>query len=408
MRKVCIVTNRHLSYNPRVLKEADALYAAGYEVSVVTINGNGSLWVFDQELMRTRKWKLQTVNFRREPLSEKINWFLLSLKQQIFHRLYAVTGKFGIAERVVNKTYDPLTRLAKKEGADLYIVHHAEALGAGYRAASANGARLGFDAEDFHTGMNEPADRTWEDDIMAFLEKKYLPRCDYYTAASKGIAEAYRSAYRIDLPTVVLNVFPREHLPAIACNEPVRFYWYSQVIGPGRGIEGLLEAAGRIGSSFKIHIRGDWYSESYRATLEGLVKGTGLEEKIVFHPPIPAEDIIKDGSRFDVGLALEMSVPVNRDLCVTNKVFSYLMSGLALIGTDTYGQRDIFSHFPDAVRIVRIGDTGDLETAMRSFIDFPDRLLKAKTAARNAANGEFNWESESEKLLRTVRDVLNQ
>lgn len=38
--KVCIVTTRHISCNPRVLKEADTLDATGHEVTVVAVNNN--------------------------------------------------------------------------------------------------------------------------------------------------------------------------------------------------------------------------------------------------------------------------------------------------------------------------------------------------------------------------------
>lgn len=34
---ICIVTSKHISYNPRVVKEADALTKAGHTVIVVTV-----------------------------------------------------------------------------------------------------------------------------------------------------------------------------------------------------------------------------------------------------------------------------------------------------------------------------------------------------------------------------------
>ncbi|MDQ6610363.1 MAG: hypothetical protein M3Y85_11140, partial [Bacteroidota bacterium] len=54
IKKICIVTTRHISYNPRVLKEADAFFKKGYAVSVVTINNHNDQNKFDQKLMSTR------------------------------------------------------------------------------------------------------------------------------------------------------------------------------------------------------------------------------------------------------------------------------------------------------------------------------------------------------------------
>ena len=71
VKKICIVTTRHISYNPRVLKEADAFFSRGYEVSVVTVNNHHDQRRFDKELMQTRAWNLVTVNFRKEVSSEK-------------------------------------------------------------------------------------------------------------------------------------------------------------------------------------------------------------------------------------------------------------------------------------------------------------------------------------------------
>jgi len=188
---------------------------------VVTINNHNAQWKFDEDLMRSRKWKLETVNFRKG--KENIRWIWLSLKQKLFARLSGITYRFGVAERSINKAYDGLTRLAKKEKADFYLVHHVEALGAGLKAARYHKAIFGFDAEDFHSGMNESAVPSSTDELIAYLESKYLPSCNYMTAASKGIAAAYREKYRIPLPKVILNVFPWEDLLAREVKGPVRF-----------------------------------------------------------------------------------------------------------------------------------------------------------------------------------------
>ena len=35
-QRICLVTSGHLSTNPRLVKEADALFSAGYEVSIIS------------------------------------------------------------------------------------------------------------------------------------------------------------------------------------------------------------------------------------------------------------------------------------------------------------------------------------------------------------------------------------
>ena len=408
MTKICIVTTRHISYNPRVLKEADALSAAGYEVVVVTVNNTDSQAAFDEELMRRRSWRWRTVNFRKERAGERRYWLYLSLKQRVFLVLSRVSYRGGIAERAAEKAYDALTAMAIDEKADMYIAHHAEALGAAYRAARRNEARFGFDAEDFHTGMNETGTVSAQDKLVEYLETNYLPRVTYMTAASKGIGEAYRNKYGVKLPLTILNVFPYEELPAGDVSEPVKFYWYSQVIGPNRGIELLLEAASMVRLPFEIHLRGSLQNVAYRDKLKELCGSSGLWERLVWHEPILAERLIREANRYDVGLALESDISFNRNICVTNKTFAYLMSRLVLLGTDTEGQKDIFSHFPDASRICRMNNATELAAGMEYFIGHRDLLMAGKKAAGKAVRDTFNWEMETQKLLRYIKEALCQ
>lgn len=406
MKKICIVTTRHISYNPRVLKEADALDAAGYQVVVVSVCNDGRLAAFDEELMRVRKWKLRVVRVRKERVAERRYWLYLSIKQRVFLLLAKIGFGGGIAERAAEKAFDGLRRMAGAERADLYIVHHTEALGAGYAAARDNKAYFGFDAEDYHPGMNGATAAA--NKLIGWLERKYLPYCDHLTAASKGIGEAYRDNYGIRLPEVILNVFPPEELPVRTPGNPVRFYWYSQVIGPNRGIELLLDAASRVALPFEIHLRGSLYSEEYINGLRERCGDSGVWDRVFLHEPILAAQLIADANQYDVGLALESDTSINANLAVANKIFAYLMARLFIIGTDTYGQRDIFSHFPDAVRIFDMHSAEELADAMRSCIVDRAAVEAGKRAAGRAAERCFNWDLESAKLLRSIDHLLKK
>src|SRR5690606_9054667 len=125
-----------------------------------------------------------------------------------------------------------------------------------------------------------------------------------------------------------------------------------------------------------------------------------------FHEPILSEKLILNANQFDVGLALETDISTNRNVCITNKIFCYLMAGLAIIGTDTFGQKDIFRHFSNAVKECKMNDVEELAKSMQYFIDHPDKLEMAKNAARQAALQEFNWEAESKKFIKTIEGIF--
>jgi len=407
VKKICIVTTRHISYNPRVLKEADALYNAGYSVVVVTINNHHLQRQFDEELMKERLWSLVTVNFRKSVKGEKMKWLKLSLQNKILGQLRRFSLKYGIAEMVADKAYNSLRKKAIDEKADLYIAHHAETLGIAYSAAQINKAKWGFDAEDFHSEMEDSYSHCAEKSLIEFLENKYLHRCDYMTASSKGIGEAYKKKYNLVQDfTVILNSFPVVSIQIKPISNSIKFYWYSQVIGPTRGLEQLILACGKLKGQFELHLRGTIQSDSYKSLLLELADKNGVQDKIYFHKPILADQIIPNAVQFDVGLALEYETSLNKKFCVANKIFAYLMSGLAIVGTDTFGQKDIFKYFPDAVKLCQMENADDLAKAMQYFIDYPEQLELAKKSARLAAEQEFNWEMESYKFLKTIEGVL--
>ena len=407
MKKICIVSTRHISYNPRVLKEADTLHNAGYSVVVVTINNHHLQSRFDEELMKERSWSLRTVNYRKSVKKERMRWLKLSLQNKILGQLRKISLKYGIAEMVADKAYNSLRKIAIKEKADLYIAHHVETLGIAFSAAKINNAKWGFDAEDFHSEMEDSYSHSGEKKLAEFLENKYLHQCDYFTASSRGIGEAYKKKYNLKQHfTVILNSFPLVPLHIKQVNYPIKFYWYSQVIGPTRGLEQLIIACGKLRGHFELHLRGTIQNESYKSLLLKLAIENGVQDKIYFHEPILAEQIISNAVQFDVGLALEYETSLNKKFCVANKIFAYLMSGLAIVGTDTFGQKNIFTHFPGAVKICKMDNSIDLAKAMQYFIDYPDQLEMAKKSARQAAEQEFNWEKESSKFLKTIEGII--
>ena len=152
--KICIVSSKHVSYNPRVIKEADALSSAGHGVTVVTVCNNYAQAILDQGITTSRSWRLLTVKSRRQGGGgiEHFRWLCFGIRQRLFSGyLTRLTLGNGVAERAQGREYPELLRLACSVMADLYIAHHAECLGAAYTAARRHNARFAFDAEDFHS-----------------------------------------------------------------------------------------------------------------------------------------------------------------------------------------------------------------------------------------------------------------
>jgi glycosyltransferase involved in cell wall biosynthesis len=305
--------------------------------------------------------------------------------------------------------YPELARCAARESADLYIGHYPAGLAAAAHAAGTHDALLGYDVEDFHVG-ERPDD---EDRIrrIDFIERRYLPECAYVTAASEGIAEAVAERYHVPTPVVVYNTFPKTERSALngevndRDGEALSLYWYSQTIGLDRGIQDAIRAAGRLDVPVQLHVRGS-LSDEVRRTLTSLAEESGGAETLYFHEKVPPDELLARAAEHDVGLALEQGHTPNRKICTTNKLFRYMLAGLAIAATDVPGQRTVLGDESAFSGLYPPGDAEALAGILRQWTD-RNRLNAAQSAALRAARERWNWETESQKLIDTVNALFD-
>ncbi len=402
--RVCLVTTGQPASNPRLVKEADALADAGYDVHVVAAYSGDWAVDADRALARSRQWSQTFVDWRLASAP----WVFWA--SRLRHRAAQLTAPWvnapTAADAAVSRVSSELGRAAMRCLADLYIAHNLGALPAAWRAARRHGARLGFDAEDFHSGQRARGDRMRA--VIERVERRYLPECDYVTGSSPGIADAYRESCDVAAPQVVLNVFPRLLRPSAppprSLSAPVTLYRFSQTIGPGRGLEDIVRALGRVPAGrAELHLRGHWAS-GYETAIRRLAAASGVaDELIVVHPMAAPDEMVRRSATYDVGLALEPGDTDNNDLSVSNKLFTYLLAGQALIATETRGQRWLLDQIPGAALSYAPGDVETLAAHLRRWIESRGTLTAARRAAWLAGETRFNWDVEREAFLNIVR-----
>jgi glycosyltransferase involved in cell wall biosynthesis len=306
-----------------------------------------------------------------------------------------------------------LRAAAFRVDADLYIAHYSGALAAAGEVARRRGRLLAFDAEDFESGYYEYKSGPREiDRLTEDIEREYLPDCCYVTAASAGIGAAYAAKYGIAKPTTVLNVFPRSERP-LAFREtnakaPLKLHWFSQTIGGDRGLEDVIGAMAMLQDcKVELHLRGRCVF-GYHEELLRFAKKQGMDPvTIKFSPPAVSEEIIRLSAEYDVGLALEKAASPNRDLCLTNKIFSYLLAGNAVAATSTTGQKAIVEKLGAGGLLYQSGDCESLARGLRVWHDDRSKLEQARREAWSLGTSTFNWDLEKKKLAEVVDSVLS-
>lgn len=405
-KTICILTGAHLCHNPRVIKEATTLSMAGFNVIVL-----GAF--FDEELKRRDLLLLEHATYRFVPV---VDWTLESGKRSL-SRLTSRFGrfahqKFGIENTwQLGNSYPFLKRAAMQTSADLYICHMEQALviGASLRRS---GRRVGIDMEDWHSeDLSAPERLTRPVKLLRRLEKYLLSNGEFSVCTSQSMAGSLAATYRCKRPQVVYNTFPwaerntldHQRKDKAATGRP-SLYWFSQTIGPGRGLEDLVAALPSLPQELEIHLRGhpspgymDWLASRMPAD---------WQKRLFLHDPVHNTEILSRISEHDIGFAGEQPESRSRNVTVSNKLFHYMLGGLAVVASDTAGQREIAADVTEGVRLYQAGDALSLSREINRLLDSTNALEAAKAASLHAAEVKYNWEIESAKLRELVTSAL--
>ncbi len=405
--RVTLVSSGHLASNPRLVKEADALAEAGYRASVVAVQHMGQLSKLDAGLVRARSWPLVTVSFDPRVRPWLNAWS--GLRNRACRGLPEWTWPLT-ATRAVGRVAPELARAAGEVESDLVIAHNLAALPAAASAARRRGARLGFDLEDFHSGelAATPANRK-AIRLLEWLERRFLGRCDYLTAASPGIAREYAVKYALREPTAVLNVFPLSEAPPTRrppdATPGPSLYWFSQTVGPERGLEDAVDALAKTRTPAHLHLRG-LPAAGYPERLRERARRLGVSDRLHFLGLAEPGEMVRLASAYSAGLALEQPVNRNREICLTNKLFTYWLAGIPVIASGTEGQEEACRGFEDAAALYPPGDSAAMAEAIDRVLSDPAGLERRRQAAWDLGRNRFNWDREKGKFLQLVADVL--
>lgn len=409
-QRICLITPGHLSSAPRIVKEAEALQDAGYDVHLVSSSHYAPVEPLDQPILRRATWKNIRVRTAAGPQA-----FLRRLRRRWLRRFRPPVARLSLRQALL--LHCPgLSRLmaaAADTRADFFHGHCVAGLAAAAQAAALRGVPYGFDAEDFHEAETVEVERDpFEGAIVRHIMGACLCGAKLLTAASPLIAAEYRKTRGVEME-VLLNVFPLRHALAeppparrISPATPARLYWFSQTVGPGRGLERMFEVMARMQTPVELHLRG-FASDDNAAWLGGRAAQAGVARSLVFHPPASPDEMVRLAADAELGLSLEESRPRNRDLCLTNKIFVYLLAGIPQLLSQTTAQAAFAPELGSAAILGALERPAELAVRLDDFLSDADRIRAARQHAWHLARTRLCWEVEKNKLLVAVRRALS-
>ena len=259
--RICLLSPAPIWVNPRLVKEADALHEAGYDV-VAGYRADGPT-DRDDAILTGKAWRWHRIDVARE--RHPFAWMRSAVRQRAAEGIVRAGVRSARAERAAYCRGDAvLTRWAAAQHAALYIAHTQPVLAVAAAAASARGVPFAFDCEDLLAEEAADGGRApWRQRMITHIERRFLPRAAYVSATSAPMAEYLSGRYGLRTTRVWHNCFPAAAAAALrgpadrpAPTGPVELAWISATVGPGRGLEDIFAAVPKLGG--RVALRSVW------------------------------------------------------------------------------------------------------------------------------------------------------
>lgn len=250
-------------------------------------------------------------------------------------------------------------------------------------------ARVVYDAHEIYASA-EPDPPRAHLFVTQWIERVLARRCAAVVTVSEPIAEELqrelglrrRPAATLNAPNVVDGVAVGAHggrLRAI----------YQGAMGPGRPLTDLLEAAEAApGVDLSVRVA--------NADLDGLraeAGRRGLGDRMSILEPVSPAQLVESLAGFDVGVIFNRPVTRNDELVFPNKLFEYMMAGLAVV-VPALPSLGAFVDEHGVGRTFVAGDPRSLGAVLEELAGCPDDVLAMRRRARELAVTTFNAESQ--------------
>lgn len=399
--KICVCTPYRADAEPRGPRHARALAEISPDIEVVFVD---CAPVGSSRIPTPILGELPNITWITHFFPTKSSGFLKLLRNKIRAQfaviIHGITGK--ITPELLSPSIGGLVKKLQEVEADVYFAHNIELLLPAFQATPQGGLLI-FDCMEFYSDMGEGQTRQFQQ-AVATLEANLLPRCRLVTTSSPQVGKAYEKAYGIkstlslyNCPSIVPDLVPGPR-------QPLRLYWRNSVLGfSQRGLADALDVLMELPEEITLHLQGRMALDGGKA-LRTEISRRGLRDRVQIHPPHGPDEAVAAASAHTVGLCLERDVNTNHKLTVSNKIFDYMMAGLAVVASDLPGLRDVVVRSQGGL-LFEPGSVSSLKKKILQLHHDPSRLEWLRSNARNYSLREGNREFQM-KILKDQISLL--
>jgi hypothetical protein len=393
-----------------MLKAADALYGAGYGVHVISAAHTPWAVRADEAVRTSRSWSWTVIDYSRS--TARLRHVKTGLRRRVARAIVRAAGParvpIGVSMRAHGRAHDELVSAIATRQTDFVYGGTAGALMAIAEGAQRLGVPYGLDLEDFHSAEQEGPGSDEGHELAEQIERAVLPRASVLTAGSPMIADAYAEKYGLR-PRPIHNTFSLQ-FPAEGSGmngTRLKLYWFSQTLGPGRGLEDVVLAVGRSRIAAELHVRAR-ATPVYLGELTRLARDAAPSLSLLVHEPASPDSMVRLSQGYDLGVSGEEPSVLNRRLCLGNKIFTYLAAGVPVLMTSTPAQERLGRDLGQAAIVYESGDIVALAERLQWLASNSSARCVTRNAAKAAAERRWHWEHPDDRgaLLDAVGAVV--
>lgn len=396
---ICMLVCNNVTQDPRVRKEAESLAASGYSVMVLGFKFNSDE---HNEEVFPPGFKVVRINALKV---KKLKNFLTDLSSI---RNVSIRNTVVVLIELLLKAYQiaKLTLKAVKFRAKVYHAHDLDALPAACLASLCFSGRLVYDSHELYTEQWDRFPRILKL-MLQYVERFLIKKANGVITVNNSIAGELSKRYSIPAPLTLRNLMKKETSEVAVTSEDVAFSGEIKILYhggylKGRGLEEVVKSVVYWEPNLKLYLRGFGPIE---ADLRKQVAGAGLADRIIFLEPVPMVMLITESTFADVGIMPYKPTCLNNYYSLPNKLFEYMMAGLAVVASDLPEIRCLNEEVGFGLLFDPVSPES-IAGAVNGLARDKVLLNKCREKARSWSITAGNWETESRKLLSFYKDTI--
>jgi glycosyltransferase involved in cell wall biosynthesis len=431
--RIALLVHSEFEHDPRVSRHAYAALRDGYRVAVLSVGDHdpgSTRWgetvkgvtIFETHVVHVgvlgrvravaRRWLATRSRSGKPPEAVTVRPDVAAAgPQHATTPFQAANDTFAIFMLIRNNI--GVFQQFRGIGARLVHANDLNVLLAGYLLARLWRAPLVYDSHELWTQL----DADWSPlmrKLLALLEGPLLRRANAVVTVSAPIAQELAQVYGAPLPLVVMNcpelvdkpepatmVTPvagarapaRRRKASHTAAKPLSVIYQGMLNYLACGLEDLIDAAAGV-EDLTLVLRGPG---SLRGVLQQRIDDLHARN-IHILPPVPMAEVVPALAGYDVGVVSYLPVSKHFLFAAPNKLFEYMMAGLAVVSSDLPVLRDVVST-ANCGLLYPAGNVQSLADALHRLVEDRALLAAYKENARRAAVERYNAGIEEGRLL---------